>query len=224
MIEADPALAAALGNPTVSLTLYMNSGAQLVYPSPVDPLPWRDRAAATGLFSNVGMVRGGSCGFATPFGDTVTSVIEYQRADGEAFFCTTTPVEIAALDSGTAWRRTGIGFKAITNTCGDRQELLHAYRFIGRPGVGPDSHAFTIDQEECYGVTQSNGWIFEGVAFKAERPLREGTCAIAAHVPLYRVWRPFGQSRHRFTTDRGVVGQQVAEGWIDEGSVMCVPQ
>jgi hypothetical protein len=41
-------------------------------------------------------------------------------------------------------------------------------------------------------------------------------------VPLYRVWRPFGDSNHRFTTDRAVVATMVAQGWVDEGPAMCV--
>lgn len=66
LLAANPALAAELGNPIVSLTLYMDSGAQLVYPTPEDPLPLRDRALATGLFTLVGGPRGRYCGFATP--------------------------------------------------------------------------------------------------------------------------------------------------------------
>ena len=42
------------------------------------------------------------------------------------------------------------------------------------------------------------------------------------NVPLYRVWRPFGDSNHRLTTDRAVVAQMVAQGWVDEGPAMCV--
>ena len=84
------------------------------------------------------------------------------------------------------------------------------------------SHVFTIDQKECYVVNQSGGWIFESAAFYAEKPLRNGSCEVALHKPLYRVWRPFGESRHRFTTERAVVAEHVAMGWIDEGPAMCV--
>ena len=71
-------------------------------------------------------------------------------------------------------------------------------------------------------VTHGGSWMFEGVAFYAERPLRDGNCENAGRIPLFRVWRPFGESRHRFTTDRAVVAEQIAQGWIDEGPVMCV--
>jgi hypothetical protein len=41
-------------------------------------------------------------------------------------------------------------------------------------------------------------------------------------VPLYRLWRPFGDSNHRFTTERSVVSEMVARGWVEEGATMCV--
>ncbi len=44
----------------------------------------------------------------------------------------------------------------------------------------------------------------------------------APRVPLYRVWRPFGDSNHRFTTEAAVVADMVAKGWVDEGVAMCV--
>ena len=222
LLAANPAITDSLGNPTVSLTWYNNAGAQLVYPTPIDPVPWQDRALATGLFRNVGMMRGNYCSFTIPPPDVESPVIEYRNADLETYFYATDSGEIASLDSGTAWKRTGKQFRAITSACNERKELFSAYRFFGKPGVGPTSHVFTIDQEECYAVNQSGGWVFEGTVFYAERPLRDGACEVATHKALYRVWRPFGESRHRFTTDRTVVAEHVAKGWIDEGPVMCV--
>jgi hypothetical protein len=43
-------------------------------------------------------------------------------------------------------------------------------------------------------------------------------------MPLYRTWRPYGESNHRFTTDRAVVAEMTAQGWVDEGVAMCVAQ
>jgi hypothetical protein len=222
LLAANPALAAELGNPVVSLTWYNNAGAQLVYPTPEDPVQWYDRALATGLFRNVGMMRGRYCDSGIPPPDVQSDVIEFRNADFDAYFYATAPDEIASLDSGAAWKRTGKSFRAITQPCTDRQDLHQAYRFFGRPGAGPTSHVFTIDQEECHAVNRSGAWIFEGVAFYAERTLRDGSCAYAERTPLYRVWRPFGESRHRFTTERAVVAEQTAQGWVDEGPVMCV--
>ena len=41
-------------------------------------------------------------------------------------------------------------------------------------------------------------------------------------IPLYRVWKPIGESNHRFTTERAVVKEMQAKGWVDEGIAMCV--
>jgi len=41
-------------------------------------------------------------------------------------------------------------------------------------------------------------------------------------IPLYRVWKPFGDSNHRFTIERAVVEETTATGWVDEGIAMCV--
>lgn len=38
----------------------------------------------------------------------------------------------------------------------------------------------------------------------------------------YRVCKPSGDSHHRFTTDRAVVDEMIAQGWVDEGPAMCV--
>lgn len=152
------------------------------------------------------------------------NVIEFRNAGLDAYFYATATDEIASLDAGPGWTRTGRSFRAITQPCNDRQDLYQAYRFFGRPGAGPTSHVFTIDHEECHAVNRSGAWIFEGVAFYAERALRDGGCEYAGHVPLYRAWRPFGESRHRFTTDRAVIAEQTAQGWVDEGPVMCVVQ
>ncbi len=41
-------------------------------------------------------------------------------------------------------------------------------------------------------------------------------------IPLYRVWKSFGDPNHRFTTERAVVEEMTAKGWVDEGVAMCV--
>ena len=81
-----------------------------------------------------------------------------------------------------------------------------SYRFNGIPGKGPNSHFFTRDRAECYVVDKSAQWLLEGVPFYAAVPNADGTCR-AGRVPLYRVWRPFGDSNHRFTTERAVVAR-----------------
>jgi|MudIll2142460700_1097286.scaffolds.fasta_scaffold217827_2 hypothetical protein len=46
--------------------------------------------------------------------------------------------------------------------------------------------------------------------------------ADAGEIPLYRVWKPFGDSNHRFTSERAAVEEMTATGWVDEGIATCV--
>jgi len=106
-------------------------------------------------------------------------------------------------------------------SAGCRTSDTPVYRFYGRPGTGPDSHFFTRDRQECRAVDKSGQWDFEGLPMLAGALEGDGTCP-EGRVALYRVWRPFGVSNHRFTTSRAVVTQMVAKGWLDEGAAMCV--
>jgi hypothetical protein len=94
-----------------------------------------------------------------------------------------------------------------------------AYRFFGKPGIGPTSHVFTIDRNECRQVEQSGAWLFEGTIFRATPSDSQGRCSVYDEMPL---WKAFGDSNHRFTTDRAVVAEMTAKGWVDEGVAMCV--
>ena len=54
-----------------------------------------------------------------------------------------------------------------------------------------------------------------------------GACA-AGDIPVYRVWDNRGDSNHRYTVDRQLRQQMVAEGWVAEGYgpdqvIMCSP-
>jgi len=95
------------------------------------------------------------------------------------------------------------------------------YRFSGAPGKGPNSHFFSRDRAECYAVDRSGQCSVEGVPLYAAAANADGSCPTRRGA-LYRVSRPFGDSNHRFTTERSVVQQMVAKGWVDEGPAMCV--
>jgi hypothetical protein len=81
---------------------------------------------------------------------------------------------------------------------------------------------FTLDLEECDAVQRSDVWQYEGVAFMAHQVDGAGACRSVTDQEVHRLWRPFGQSRHRLTVDAAVVSAMAAQGWIDEGLVMCV--
>jgi hypothetical protein len=48
-------------------------------------------------------------------------------------------------------------------------------------------------------------------------------------IPVYRVWDKRIDTNHRYTTDRSLRDQMVAQGWVKEGYgddlvIMCAPQ
>jgi hypothetical protein len=230
-LATDPAYAARLGNPYVEpgSSYAGNYSAYLDYPPLTNPSESRALLEDSGEFRNV-WLNGYAC-FATPPPDSIATVIEFYHAGLDHYFYSGDAGEIAALDAGapSGWVRTGGSFQVIAQPgCPDIDvnqpgALGVVYRFYGIPGRGPDSHFFTRDRNECNVVDKSQQWSLEGVPFWAWRALPSGECADPQRqVPLYRAWRPFGGSNHRFSTDRAVIDAMVAQGWIDEGAAMCV--
>ena len=232
-VKADPAFAASLGNPAVRLAGYQAFEDEVYfdYPPLEDIPPAMDRLAKAGVMAT--LWRNGWACFSLPPLDAVSAFVEYYNAMLDHYFYTGDAGEIAAIDAGNVgpgWARTGKGFRAVTAPgCPNTSGQTTVYRFNGIPGVGPNSHFFTRDRAECSSVDKSARWSLEGVPFVASAPNADGTCERLTsvyppqmRVPLYRVWRPFGDSNHRFTTDRAVVAQMVAQGWVDEGPAMCV--
>ena len=234
-IEADAAYAALLGNPVVSpsgivSTTYGREFASLTYPPLDDPTAQTARLLESGEFLSVS--RNGYVCYSPPPLDAVTTFVEFYHAGLDHYFYSADLIEISAIDAGKvgAWSRTGKSFRAVRYPgCVPSSADTIVYRFSGIPGTGPSSHFFTRDRAECRAVDRSAQWLLEGVPFYAAPPNADGTCPVSstvdppgARVPLYRVWRPFGDSNHRFTTERALVAEMVAKGWIDEGIAMCV--
>ena len=226
-VAADAAYAASLRNPVVKpsgiiSTTYGREYAALTYPPLENPTAITARLFESGEF--LGVSRNGYACLATPPPDYIVSFVEYYHAGLDHYFSTSDLIEIAALDAGKvgAWTRTGKTWSAVRQPgCIYSSQDTTVYRFSGTPGSGPSSHFFTRDRAECYAVDRSAQWLLEGVPFYAAAPDADGTCP-AGRVPLYRAWRPFGESNHRFTTEPGVVAQMTARGWTDEGVAMCV--
>ena len=85
--------------------------------------------------------------------------VEFVNAALGHFFMTANPAEIAILDAGTAWQRTGQSFNVGAGTSA-------VCRFYGMPPKGPDSHFFTADPAECENaMTTLAAWTFEGHVF-----------------------------------------------------------
>ena len=173
------------------------------------------------------------------------SLVEYRNGPLDHYFVTADPAERAAIESGLAgpgWERTvtlghvwdpgvaGIaGMAGIAGTAGagDRTAIC---RFYGNPQVGadghrlgPNSHFYSADPDECEAVRRDRGWVFEGVVFEAMKAVA-GACAPA----LVAVRRNYNQrfrendSNHRYSVDPVVGAQMTARGWADEGVVFCI--
>ena len=221
---SDPAYAERLGHPLIETGASIGDGhyAYLTYPTLVDPTVMSVRLHETGEFKYVGRNAYGCFSAAPP--SIVKPFIEFYHAGLDHYFYSANANEIADIDAGKVgpWTRTGKSFNA-TESVGCPGTMDVVYRFNGIPGHGPSSHFFTRDRAECYKVDKSAQWALEGVPFHAFAPDAEGKCwSPNVYVPLYRVWRPFGDSNHRFTTDRAVVNEMTAKGWVDEGAAMCV--
>jgi uncharacterized delta-60 repeat protein len=157
------------------------------------------------------------------------NVVEFYHARLDHYFITADPGEAAAIDAGSAgpgWVRTGESFKG-----GGTNFVC---RFYGSTSPGPNSHFYTVTPSECGGLkslqkttpASERRWNFEDLDF-ATTPTSGGNCPVAT-VPVYRVYNNgFARgidSNHRFSTNRAIIDQMVARGWLYEGPQMCAPQ
>jgi hypothetical protein len=152
------------------------------------------------------------------------TAIEFYNAGLNHYFVTALADEASAIDQGSAgpgWARTGRSFR-VWSTQADAL-LAPVCRFYGRPGVGPNSHFYTADSNECEIVKLDPGWQYEGISFFARLPF-SGTCP-DSYVPLLRLYNDrsvVNDSNHRFTTDPVLYQAMISLGWTGEGPVMCV--
>jgi len=154
----------------------------------------------------------------------VVDTIEFHNASLDHYFITAFPEEAAMLDAGVqvpGWKRTGYTFHSWKSGTGPGNE---ACRFFGTPGVGPNSHFYTISAAECDIVKANPDWTFEAFAFRAVEPLSTG-CA-QEYQTVTRLYNNGmgGQANHRYLTDAAEIDATVARGWMVEGPVFCVPR
>ena len=142
--------------------------------------------------------------------------IEFVNTALGHFFMTANPTEIAILDAGSAWQRTGQSFSVGAGTSA-------VCRFYGMPPKGPDSHFFTADPAECQiAMTKLAAWTFEGHVFSIT-PAVNGQCP-AGLVAVHRFYNnpaTVSAVNHRFTVTQQAFDQTQAMGWMHEGVVMC---
>lgn len=154
-------------------------------------------------------------------GDGERVVIEFRNAALDHYFLTAEPAEAAMLDAGVVvpgWKRTGFEFKAWASASGS---VTATCRFFGTPGLGPNSHFYTIDQAECAKVQGNPSWTYEGLAFAAATP--QGALCPADRASVTRLYNngQGGQANHRYVTSRSETAAMQDHGWIVEGPVFC---
>ena len=230
-LATDPAYRALVGDVT-----YLGTTAPtfpgtvaLAFPPLDDPVLVIAQLRASGEFK--GIFPGGWACFATPPPNAYGTAVEYYNTALDHYFFTPDKKEQAAIDAGAVgatWVRTGKTFPVVIGPgCRIATEggLHWVYRFAGEPNVGPNSHFFTVSQDECAVVRDRTDWhwVFEGVSFWASEPV-DGACGINMQ-SLHRAYNngKGGSPNHRYATDQATIDTMVAQGWIDEGVAICVP-
>ena len=156
-----------------------------------------------------------------------TTVVEYYWATRDHYFISSNAAEIAALDAAPpgGWVRTGRTFKTMPTVQTGTSPVC---RFYLPPQFG-DSHFYGRGTAECDATHASfPGFIYESPAVMYMYLPTLGVCA-AGTTPVYRVFDARIDANHRYTTDRALRDQMVAQGWVAEGDgpdlvVMCAPQ
>jgi hypothetical protein len=167
--------------------------------------------------------------------DAASTVVEYYSSQLDHYLVTAWTDEIAALDAGTAFKRTGERFKAWLRAADAPAYAVPVCRFYAS---GPNSHFYTADPGECQYLKSLQqkqaadaaakgqpfpGWQFEAIAFYAVAP-ESGSCPAGSRP----VWRAYNDraaendSNHRFmVTDATRLAMKVT--WADEGLAFCAP-
>jgi hypothetical protein len=153
--------------------------------------------------------------------DGLAPVVEYFHPLLNHYFMTQNAAEIVALDAGVhpGWERTGQSLLAYRP--GQTYfQLPAAQRFYGLPSAGLDTHFFTIDYADQFGLTYgplSFAWVLEtDNAFEIGRPNQDGNCP-AGQIPVYRLWNRRVDSNHRYTTNPAIKAQMIERGYVAEG-------
>jgi hypothetical protein len=152
---------------------------------------------------------------------------DFPAQPGGQFFYAVAAADKATLDALPVWKRTGNTFKS--------GGYVSACRFYGGKNGGPNTHFYSADDKECESLKQYKFLDYEGQTFAVNVPIKaatsnaSATCPAAAK-PLYRLYNNAAASNgkfvsnHRYVTQRSDVNAAVAQGWLDEGMVMCVPE
>jgi len=157
----------------------------------------------------------------------VADAVEYYNTLLQHYFITASMDEMGSIEhfrAGPGWQPTGSGFRGFLSPTAAPAGVLPVCRFYGTPGLGPNSHFYTVDTTECAKLKQDPGWTYEGIAFYLFAPLN-GQCATGQQA-VYRVYNnryAQNDSNHRYMSDLNLYAQMQAQGWLPEGVAFCGP-
>ena len=148
------------------------------------------------------------------------TAVEFYNGGLKQYLIAVDPQEIAMLDAGKGWMRSGGQFTVYRYPWPGRAAVC---RFAGGQGKSPSSQFLTADANECAMAKRDAAWAFEDTAFYVAAPTA-GSCPAIT----YPVWRdrfstPDGGIGYRLTTDLTAHSTATRVGVAPEGVAMCAP-
>ncbi len=166
-----------------------------------------------------------------------TRLVEFYNTTLDHYFMTLEGSEAEGIDRGAAgpgWRRTGYGLQVWKDAASAPPGAMPVCRFYGNPKlnaqgqrIGPNSHFYTIDPNECESVQRDPGWILETkTAFYAlpPNPLapRQRCDSFDGFYRWYNNGAGTNNSNHRYTTyEPNSYSAMEGSGWTPEGLRFC---
>ena len=142
------------------------------------------------------------------------TLVEFFWAAKDQYFYTSNTAEIASLDAGTVWKRTGQSFKVFVSGSSGGQGTATC-RFYGIGGAVVDRHVFSVDAAECTSLNANANWVRENAnAFEAALPYSvTGACQKGTE-PVYRINY---KGSTRYTKDLASKNALIAGGGTQAG-------
>lgn len=154
-------------------------------------------------------------------------VEEFYNNSVKRYFMTASSADKDLIDRGGAgagWARTGYQFKSFTIPGPAELRVATQAPVCRFYAPGPNTHFYSADARDCQLLRRSQGWIDEGIAFWINRASL--TSCASGTIAVTRLsdsrWREF-TSNHRYTTSISEIESMKANGWFEEGVVMCAP-
>ena len=152
--------------------------------------------------------------------EPAATIVEFFNSTSNKYFISANPADWALLDqyASIGWRRTGVTFSAFTQ--GQDAGAKPVYRFFA-PAVG--SHFFTISEADRATLSNTPGFVAEGIAWYAYDQLQTLIATInpcpSGATALYRTFNngSNGPANHRYFEDYGFYQSYAAKGYALEG-------